>query len=305
MSRDDLRAEWARQAHERALRDSERHALAERMRTRRIVDWKADVPRIPTFGEFFWQDSYHEVIYGVAGRSNLNDRMRFNLVDADREWEGTLGWALGGEWGQFDAGVKHWLEDAAQQVLWAGKACFEVVIGGALPSASRVNLVIVPVGTKGRILSPLGVIQLGMGWSDDRGREVALTWAPRSRLAVLTMPASLGGPLSHRAMLWGLSGLRLGPPPWILDESRNNQALLDYGASQKEDVANIVAGRVTRHWGWDCRFGLSNKIATPYDAERRSRWIASTSLLRDYIIDALNDLVRRLGCPGKVAIEWD
>ena len=300
-----MRAEWARQAHERALRDSERHTLTERMRTRRIVDWKADVPGTPTFKEFFWQDSYHEVIYGVAGRRDLNDRMNFHLRDAGTEWEDTLGWALGGSWGQFDAGVRHWLEDAAQQLLWTGKACFEVVVGGVLPSTSRVNLVIVPVGTKGRVLSPLGVVQAGMSWSDDHGREFAVTWAQRSRLAVLTLPSSLGGPFTHRAMMWALSTLRLGPPTWVLDEAESSQALLDFGDSQKEETTNLVAGTLTRHWGWDCRFGLSSRIATPYDAERRTRWIASTSQLRDCIIDALTDLVRRLGCPGRVVIEWD
>ena len=301
MSGGNPREEMARRARERSLRDSERHALAERMRTRRISGRQAAVRGIPTFADYFWQDSVNEVIYAVSRFPG--GRVSLNLRETTDDWEETLGWALGGEWGQFEAGAKRWLEDAAHQLLWTGLACFEVVVGGPLPSTSKVNLLIEEVGLKGRLITPLGAAQGGFTFAELRGLEFVLTWTPRSRLHILKMPPELGGLLGHRAMMWALSRLRLGPPTWFLKEMERTKELPDYAVGNEDERKNVVAGMLTRHWGWNCRYGLSNRIATPYDAERRDRWIWSTSLLREYVLQELTRLVRGLGCPGTVTLE--
>lgn len=134
-----------------------------------------------------------------------------------------------------------------------------------------------------------------------RGEKILYT-IPSSRIWHIKLPRKLGTPRKHRKMLKKLNALSEPMPKFAHKDG-------DLGQSAKYDfmahhhVKDIAVEQTTSHWGSIRSLSQIKGTTEYYYIVNRLQATYSQALLREHIIDEINDLLGKLGIKNKLKVE--
>jgi hypothetical protein len=199
-----------------------------------------------------------------------------------------------------DDALYWFMDESARRVAFFGEALYEIVFLGATArphSFTHFALAAIPNNSV--------ISALGSRWQFVPRRvrtEGARTPRMFSRLnpedlLVITMPRQLGGKRGIRAMLTQLSNLGTGVPEFHLREMPEHDEHIKFDLKAFTRIRNRMAGKSTSRVSWDARWLLLNErpITNFCLAHRRLRFEKSRAILRQTIVESLNDALQRVG----------
>jgi hypothetical protein len=209
-----------------------------------------------------------------------------------------------GRAGEPEDAVNHFIRSAAQLLAWHGRAIYEIVYEyDADDKPASFHLV---------RISDESVHNARLFWwqrmeadestphpEDDVAHRPAwrrFRWAPRRRMLVVEFPPELGG---RRAVMRINRDLSIAGAASMSDlvvaEMRNPSAKSGYDFALHHSRAEMLVARATRGLGWPMRGAADKAMLEYYQLYRYLKFEKTKVIIRDHIVDALNDAVRRIG----------
>jgi hypothetical protein len=121
--------------------------------------------------------------------------------------------------------------------------------------------------------------------------EIKRVTIPRSDVWTLRIPKELGGIWKHKRLLKVLVYASKAAPEFF------RQDVEKYHRQQSLAVASETAD-----WGWEVRGLLKEETTEYFQAYRHLRFALSMAILRDYIVDSMNNLLQKVGMSACISI---
>ena len=256
-----------------------------------------------------FQEDIYTAILPMRGWSPTS-KFQINVTPADASVETIIALALPGEYGRnsdiHDA-VTHFFERTSHYLTWYGKVLYEIAFDyDENPKPVAFRLVHVPkacihdaTAFYWQFISParrkeLGVPNAAGGALRRKIDNVRLI--PKNRMLAIGMPSELGG---RRALMRTIRALscasRSSFPELAISEMNYSgpKCGFDFAVHRKETELHVA--RATRLFGWPMRSTAEESTLEFYRLHRYLRFERTKIIIRDHILDRLNDALRRAG----------
>ncbi len=272
--------------------------------TRRMVHYPLSEGR--STGSFYTHMLVEDIATGIIPSSlrSENEGFEVALNTPSRKAEdllcaGLRSLRLGARRSLRDA-VYWFVNDVAYLIAWYGAAFYEVVYHSARTAPQNVTGFTLDVVPNHSVFYVFGSYwQFVPKGVRDRYLLNArtLTRLRPDELLVLPMPKQLGGPRRHRRILSGLSAMGAGTPEFHLREMSDPSKRMTFDLKVFTRIQERRVARLTRDMGWHARWFLRNErpVTDFCLAHRRLRFEKSRAILRQAIVEGLNDALRRVG----------
>jgi len=124
---------------------------------------------------------------------------------------------------------------------------------------------------------------------------------PKSATWSIQLPKKLGGVIKHNMLLRKLV-LSTEVVPRFFDDfsegiGKNQVDLTEFHNTRTELMANATA-----RWGWDARLIFKDRVLEYYLLYRKLKFARTLSVLREYILSEINQMLSNLGLPYEIEI---
>ncbi len=183
------------------------------------------------------------------------------------------------------------VENIARSLSWSGEAIYEIIVNNEKDKLSF------PEVTPTNIYSvPFGLLQIPPKSDKDQKRYVFLQ---DKNLWIIKMPDILGGRNGYKKILNNLSKFNSLGPKFSL-ESNEFLYFIDHSTYRHE--SHIFNRKATLNWGWDLRDVDREEKTEVYQYYQDLTFFWAQAVLRDYIIDELNNLFTRLEIKSRIEL---
>lgn len=242
-------------------------------------------------------EDIHLAIMPIGGR--IEKQVDFTVKFQGEEPDCEKAKAIIGELGEFDrydtaAMVCDAVDNIARHLAWKGQAVYEIIkdndqiyIHGFTPK----NLIKI-------ILWYLQIIPPG-DWDLWKRKY---TFINKKRIWEVKMPRELGGISEYKRILRKLRKYdHLGPSFYRKDLERG-EALKNYDFLKYARNSEIYFNRITHKWGWNRRDSSQEKCTEFYSFYKMLSFKWAQAVLREHIINEINQLLFRLSIKCKVVV---
>jgi hypothetical protein len=201
------------------------------------------------------------------------------------------------------------MDETAHRVAFFGEALYEIVFLGAASHPHRFTHFALAAIPNNSVISALGArwqfVPRRVRAEGSRTPRVFNRLDPEN-LLVISMPKQLGGRRGIRGMLTQLSDLGTGVPEFHLREMPEHSEQTKFDLRVFTRIRNTMAGKLTSGISWDVRWLLLNErpITNFCLAHRRLQFEKSRAILRQTILESLNDALRRVGEQLRVDLQF-
>jgi len=133
------------------------------------------------------------------------------------------------------------------------------------------------------------------------GRRVAPV--PRSRVWTLRIPSELGGRRRHLRFLRTLVRASSLPPGTTSSTAQGSLGPRGFDMCLFHETKLLAIAAASMPWGWDARNTWQEHTLEYFWYYRRLRFALSMAILREYIIESINQLLRRVGMPAHLILQ--
>lgn len=264
---------------------------------------------IPDHYVQMFQEDIHTAILPMRGWHPAS-KFQINVTPADAAAAAMIALALPGEYGptsDIHDAVTHFFERATLYLTWYGKVLYEIAFDyDENPKPVAFRLVQVPnacihdaTAFCWQFLSAARRHEMGVKNTDRRilSRTLdSVRLIPRSRMLIIEMPRELGGSRGLLRTMRALSHASRSAFPELAIAELNQsgpKSGFDFAVHRKETELHVA--RATRFIGWPMRSTADETTLEFYRLHRYLRFERSKIIIRDHILDRLNDALSRAG----------
>jgi hypothetical protein len=257
-------------------------------------------------------EDLHLGIMPIGGKSHNTD-FAVVLRPHSEQVEQLVSQALPSHFGREDdltRALCHFMDEAAGVIAYYGTAFFEIVYYKDANSEKPEAFAFERVVNNG-LINFLGVPiqfvprQAIPSVNEGSRRFVRLR---RRDMMILQIPRELGGRIAHRRLISNLQWLgRSVIPDFVTEDMAKQKRTKGYEFSVYKRNQSAYLARATRHLGWPARQSFNDESLEYYQVYRILRFQKSKALLREHIMQGLNQSLhrvgRRMGFDARIAIE--
>lgn len=118
---------------------------------------------------------------------------------------------------------------------------------------------------------------------------------PARNIIDLSMPNELGGSRKYIKLLSQINRIRSLPPEFAVEEMARNTKKIGFDFSEWHNRIDIAKAKTTRKFGWNARSLWNDKCLEFYWFHRHLLFQRSQAILRNRIIQAMNETLKRAG----------
>jgi hypothetical protein len=193
--------------------------------------------------------------------------------------------------------VKAFIEEIARELAYNGETYYEIVTENS-GSPPPTHLLSLPFG---RVRLRRGVFLQHIPESDRGPGEPAELEIPAVKMLRLTLPAALGTPDEHRALLRELVKLSTPMPKFALESPElGRDSGYDFAAHHR--AQEVAIERAMAKWGTVPSVRRLKGTTEYFFVVRTLQFARSQALIREHIIQELNLLLRRLGVERTISV---
>lgn len=193
--------------------------------------------------------------------------------------------------------LRHAVDEIALRLAWYGRAVYQICY---IEDSKEIDL---KPCTLDRLYILLGFYIHHVPIGDREAFKSTFIVVSKRNVWELEMPAALGGAVQYRKILRGLKRYK-GTLPLFMEEDLEAQRpnphfnLSDYILRKEVNEA-----RLTASWGWNRRDSSLKHETEFFHFYRTITFHWAQAVLRDHIINELNDLLKRLQIPSMITIQ--
>ena len=264
---------------------------------------------LPDYYVYMFQEDLNLGILPLRGW-RAESGFKVIITPMAREVAELIAAALPSEYGpryDIEGAVSHFIEEAAQLLVWYGRAFYEIVFEyeeGEKPVGFRITHIqdncihdaaafcwqFLPAARSG-----------SFDFSDATEKAAPnlfhrFVWISKSRMLTIKMPSELGG---RRLMLRTIRTLaqasRSALPELAIAEANESSPKSGYDFTIHRRLTEMIVARATRSFGWPMRGTADETSLEFYRLYRNLLFENAKVIIRDHILDALNNALARVG----------
>lgn len=181
------------------------------------------------------------------------------------------------------------VNELGRYLVWEGRAIYQIIpddIDSRILRLSRCT----PV----RVFRLAGYYIQHVPGADRAEFSSAFLFARKSKVWEIGIPDILGGIRAYRNVLKGLKRYKGAFPEFLTEDLHAQRATPNFEAGEYIRCKKAVKARLTRVWGWPGRDTSLDHETEFFHFYRTVTFRWSQAILRNHIVNALNELFRRL-----------
>jgi hypothetical protein len=209
--------------------------------------------------------------------------------------------------------VSHFIEETASALAYRGVVCYEIAKGEwpteavepeemKIESKATSEAVFSPRRIPGRV-TRLANYYLQIipptEWARI-GKKIAVI--PASDVWSLQIPPELGGPRRHRRLLKTLVRASSPLPEFVSNAMKGLSEIQDFSFSDFHKQQLLAVASESARWGWKARDLWMDHTLEYFRIYRHLRFALSMAILREYIVNSMNDLLQRVSFPSSLIL---
>jgi hypothetical protein len=137
-------------------------------------------------------------------------------------------------------------------------------------------------------------------WPDAESRLAVI---PASNVWSLRIPIELGGARRHRRFLKTLVHASIPSPEFVSIAMKNHAEIKDFNFLDFHKQQLLAIASESADWGWQPRDLWQKETLEYFRIYRHLRFALSMAILREHIIDSMNNLLQRVGISARVVLK--